>query len=346
MKLLLVIGLLGLFIASCTEEAKEEENWDGPLVGAIEPEDTVKVVDPSENFDTYLESVKALGKFDGMEKIESSNLDFTAGDTLLEGSDDYSTEMFTVRLDYDFYIDADEVTQAEYYAIMGEKDDLPPSYGTNRVWKSMSQPVGRVTLYNALVFCNKRSVLAGLDEVYTITGDADAFTVTIDYSKEGYALPTSSEWEFVAHTLIIAKEADYQNSKFLVYGSKEEPKSSKSSESISGISNLFGNVKEICLSNMVTYNSDPILNHGITTFSSGSTDSYVVKGGSYKSSLSKIHPSYRQEVEIGAKLDDIGIRCVVRLAVSNDQSVLELLPEPEVDDTTTVEEEVTDTTSI
>lgn len=78
--------------------------------------------------------------------------------------------------------------------------------------KQDSRPVDNVTWYDAVYFCNKLSELKGREPVYTIEnivvgidGDTDpddpylhitSATVTIDKSKNGYRLPTRSEWEF------------------------------------------------------------------------------------------------------------------------------------------------------
>ena len=75
-----------------------------------------------------------------------------------------------------------------------------------------SRPVDNVTWYDAIYFCNELSKLKGRDPVYTIEdivvgtdGDTDpndhylhikSATVTIDNTKNGYRLPTRSEWEF------------------------------------------------------------------------------------------------------------------------------------------------------
>lgn len=73
-----------------------------------------------------------------------------------------------------------------------------------------SRPVDNVTWYDAIYFCNELSKLKGREPVYTIEnivvgtdGDSEdpylhimSATVTIYNTKNGYRLPTRSEWEF------------------------------------------------------------------------------------------------------------------------------------------------------
>ncbi|MCL1833184.1 MAG: formylglycine-generating enzyme family protein, partial [Leptospirales bacterium] len=94
-----------------------------------------------------------------------------------------------------FYMSKSPVTQELYAYLTG---DTPSSFaGTNL-------PVERVTWYDAAEFCNKLSDASGLDRVYTITGRTPAgteypitsATVTADWTKKGYRLPTEAEWEY------------------------------------------------------------------------------------------------------------------------------------------------------
>ncbi len=86
------------------------------------------------------------------------------------------------------------ITQAQYIAVMGINPSRRDSGGT---W-----PVESVNWYDAVLFCNKLSKLAGLDTVYTYasiyqgSGYDTLTSVSINYAKNGYRLPTEAEYEY------------------------------------------------------------------------------------------------------------------------------------------------------
>ncbi len=97
-------------------------------------------------------------------------------------SDESPVHEVTVR---SFSMAKTEVTQGLWKAVMGSN----PSY-----FKGDDLPVESVTWYEAVAYCNALSAKEGLEEVYTINGT----TVTADFDKNGWRLPTEAEWEYAS----------------------------------------------------------------------------------------------------------------------------------------------------
>lgn len=114
----------------------------------------------------------------------------------------------------DFYIGKYEVTQKEWVEVMGSN---PSQFiGDN-------MPVEMVSWYDAVEYCNKRSIKEGLVPYYNIDknkkdpnnqSDYDniKWTVTINAGANGYRLPTEAEWEYAAGGGQISKSYTYSGS--------------------------------------------------------------------------------------------------------------------------------------
>jgi formylglycine-generating enzyme required for sulfatase activity len=108
-----------------------------------------------------------------------------------------------------FYIMEKEVTYPQFYSITKIKISAN---------SKSDKPVKYVTWYHAIIFCNKLSLLEGLQPVYSINNitDTDEWlkmiggsipishndkildNVIADWKADGYRLPTEMEWEWAA----------------------------------------------------------------------------------------------------------------------------------------------------
>jgi formylglycine-generating enzyme required for sulfatase activity len=106
---------------------------------------------------------------------------FVMGDVVGDGvKEELPTRTVTIDA---FYMGKTEVTQKLYRAIMGEN---PSKYaGDNR-------PVEKVTWEKAIAFCNALSEKHGYEKCYAGSGS----TLTVDFTANGFRLPTEAEWEY------------------------------------------------------------------------------------------------------------------------------------------------------
>ena len=231
---------------------------------------------------------------------------FQMGDTnaILLNQGSLSSPLHSVTLGA-FTMSQTLVTQEQYLEVM----DTNPSFSKS----GKTYPVESVTWYDAALFCNALSKMAGTDTVYAFTsvtgtpgaGCTGLGNLNIDYTQNGYRLPTEAEYEYAnrsgtktdyywgrnyppmtsADTLAIDSNAVWFNDLPTTYDSAyqeqvtiwgTQPVATKKPNAF-GLYDMSGNVWEWCNDWYASYSA------GSQTDPTGATSGsyHVLRGGSY-----------------------------------------------------------------
>ena len=143
----------------------------------------------------------------GNPRPDTAKMAFVKGGTYLMGAfdeaahyDEKPAHRVTVS---SFYLSKTEVTFEEYDAFCAATGAPKP----RDIWGRGQLPVGNVTWWDAVQYCNWRSEQEGLIPVYTIDKSASdpedeygyvKWAITANWAANGYRLPTEAEWEYAA----------------------------------------------------------------------------------------------------------------------------------------------------
>jgi len=233
-----------------------------------------------------------------------------------------------ITLTQNFYIGKYEVTQKQWQDVMG-------SVPTN-IAQGDNLPVGGISWYDAVVFCNRLSMIKSLTPAYSISGSTDPDNwgniptsqnatwdaATRNANANGYQLPTSAQWEYAA------KGGHSASNPYKIYSGSDtvgdvawyngntnyEPKAvgTKAANEL-GIHDMSGNVREWCWNWLDLYGTDTNTTDPVGPPSAGSYPNRIIRGGRYSSSASDCRSAYAENAELRAGNAYDGLR-VVRIA--------------------------------
>ena len=246
-----------------------------------------------------------------------------------KGLDD-NKPVHEVTITKSFYMGKYEVTQAEYEKYCNYGSSTPSSkYGDGD-----NYPAYYVSWYDALVYCNKRSMAEELTPCYSISGstapkdwgDVPASTdstwnaVICDWNANGYRLPTEAEWEYAAragdNTVASLTYSGTSNvdelGEYAWYTSNSNKKTHEAgtkSPNEFGLYDMSGNVWEWCW-NWFTNSYDAEAEGGSDPTGASSGSSRVFRGGSWRNNSGYCAVSYRNLKYPGDRYNDLGFRVV------------------------------------
>jgi formylglycine-generating enzyme required for sulfatase activity len=246
----------------------------------------------------------------------ANNFVLIPGGTFTMGSPETEAERYDNEIQHsvtvnDFYIGKYEVTQKEYWNTMGRwPQSAPTNHGVGD-----NYPMYNLTFYDAVAFCNKRSVDEGLTPAYS----GPYRGLTWDRSATGYRLPTEAEWEYACRagtTTPFNTGNDITETQANYDGSGTENKTvavGHYAPNAFGLYDMHGNVWEWCYDWYAPYSiedqTDPAVDG--RPESEDGTDRRVMRGGAYSYTKLYGRSALRNASNAAVcRLGDLGFRVV------------------------------------
>ncbi|MDR0561104.1 MAG: formylglycine-generating enzyme family protein [Spirochaetaceae bacterium] len=253
------------------------------------------------------------------EIAEYPDLAYIRGGTFIMGSPASETGRYDNELQHQvtlrsFYLGKYEVRQSEYAEVM---ETNPPNPSRRNM------PADHVSWYDAITYCNRRSVKEGLTPAYTIEGTEARWNAQSD----GYRLPTEAEWEYACRAGTVTRFSTGDDSRSLegnanaadltakeTYpaweiddfrdGYAETAPAGSFSPNPWGLYDMHGNLWEWCWDRYGDYSADP--QSDPSGPSAGS--SRVIRGGGWSNFSRSLRSAYRGHSAPTTKSATVGFR--------------------------------------
>jgi formylglycine-generating enzyme required for sulfatase activity len=221
-----------------------------------------------------------------------------------------------------------EVTLGEYLRVMG----VNPSTSTT----DTSRPVENLTWFDAVLYCNARSMMEARDTVYSyfrpgLTGTPGSGCtalpgLAVDTGRNGYRLPMEAEWEYACRAdhyvtdyywekdyppMTASDTADLDNNSWWRHNSTAmtHPSAWKQPNPY-GLRDMAGNVAEWCNDWSGAYTNIP--NPQIDPVGPSVGSMRVVRGGAFSSGADSLRCASRMSNTPGTRANWLGFRVVYR----------------------------------